>query len=163
MADGSDIEARTKMAIAATLGGLAWGNSWVGLAHAMGHALNAVFHQPHGRCVGTYLPYTIEFSARGAGTRYRDIAALLHLPAADELSAGEAVACSHTAICCAESGSLQPWRRWASKRRNTRPPWSGCATSARTIWRCPRRSASHLTRKCSALYRYAYAGHRVDF
>jgi alcohol dehydrogenase class IV len=47
--DGSDEEAREKMANAATLAGLGFGNSMAGLAHSMGHALGGVFHTPHGR------------------------------------------------------------------------------------------------------------------
>jgi alcohol dehydrogenase class IV len=86
VADGGDMEAREKMAVAATIAGLGFGNSMAGLAHAMGHALGAVFHQPHGAAVGLYLPYTIKFVANGGAGRYADIAHALHLPAANSLS-----------------------------------------------------------------------------
>ncbi len=59
--DGSDMEAREKMANAATLAGIGFINSLAALAHATGHALGGVFHTPHGRAVGLFLPYTIEF------------------------------------------------------------------------------------------------------
>ena len=61
MKDGSDMEAREKMANAATLAGIGFINSLAALAHATGHALGGVFHTPHGRAVGLFLPYTIEF------------------------------------------------------------------------------------------------------
>ena len=59
--DGSNKEARSKMATAATLAGLAFGNSQVVLGHAIGHSLGAVFQLTHGITVGMMLPYIIEF------------------------------------------------------------------------------------------------------
>lgn len=83
-ADGSDADARGHMHNAATIAGVAFGNSMLGLAHAMGHSLGAVLHVPHGRAVGLFLPYVIEYTANGGDTRYGDIAHFLHLPADDE-------------------------------------------------------------------------------
>lgn len=83
-ANGQDMEAREHMHNAASIAGLGFGNSMAALAHAMGHSLGAVFHIPHGRSVGLFLPYVIEFTANGGGTRYADIARFLDLPAADE-------------------------------------------------------------------------------
>src|SRR5512137_1545458 len=70
VADGSDMEARERMHNAATCAGLGFGNSMASLAHAMGHALGAVFHLPHGRAVSLFLPYTIEFAAMTIPDRY---------------------------------------------------------------------------------------------
>ncbi len=84
-ADGSDAEAREHMHNAGTIAGLGFSNSALMPAHAMGHALGAVFHTPHGRAVGLFLPYTIEFTANAGGSRYADIAHFLRLPAADEV------------------------------------------------------------------------------
>lgn len=83
-ANGQDMEAREHMHNAASIAGLGFGNSMAALAHAMGHSLGAVFHVPHGRSVGLFLPYVIEFTANGGGTRYADIAKFLGLPAEDE-------------------------------------------------------------------------------
>jgi alcohol dehydrogenase class IV len=85
--DGSDAEAREKMHNAATLAGMGFGNSMVALAHSMGHALGGIFHTPHGRAVALFLPYSIEFIARGPTmipTRYGEIARFLGLPAETE-------------------------------------------------------------------------------
>ncbi|MGA2240047.1 MAG: iron-containing alcohol dehydrogenase, partial [Candidatus Bathyarchaeia archaeon] len=69
-----DLLARQKTQNAATMSGLAFGNSQVGLAHATGHALGAIFHMPHGLAVGISNPYVIQFSSRDAAQLYRDIA-----------------------------------------------------------------------------------------
>jgi len=74
-----DEEARGKMHIAATIAGLGFGNSWATLAHGLGHSLGAVFHVPHGRAVGLFLPYTTEFTANQEGSRYIEIAHFLGL------------------------------------------------------------------------------------
>ncbi len=75
VADGSDMEARERMHNAATCAGLGFGNSMASMAHAMGHALGALFHIPHGRAVALFLPYTIEFAAREAPERFAELAA----------------------------------------------------------------------------------------
>ncbi|MCL6432510.1 MAG: iron-containing alcohol dehydrogenase [Anaerolineae bacterium] len=77
VADGSDAEARERLHNAATCAGLGFGNALASLAHAMGHALGAVFHVPHGRAVAIFLPYTIEFAAREAPDRFADLESLL--------------------------------------------------------------------------------------
>jgi alcohol dehydrogenase class IV len=81
--DGHDLTAREKMHNAATLAGLGFGNSMAALAHSLGHSFGAIFHVPHGRAVGLFLPYTIEFIARGpAPTRFHELSRFLGLPAA---------------------------------------------------------------------------------
>ncbi|MEE8390241.1 MAG: iron-containing alcohol dehydrogenase [Anaerolineae bacterium] len=77
VADGSDVEAREKMHNAATCAGLGFGNAMASMAHAMGHTMGVVFHVPHGRTVGIFLPYTIEFFARKAPERFAELAALI--------------------------------------------------------------------------------------
>jgi alcohol dehydrogenase class IV len=69
-----DLLARQKTQNAATMSGLAFSNSQVGVAHATGHALGAIFHMPHGLAVGISNPYVIQFSSRDATERYGDIA-----------------------------------------------------------------------------------------
>jgi alcohol dehydrogenase class IV len=91
----SDLEAREKMHNAATIAGLGFGNAMAALAHVLGHALGGVFHTPHGRAVGLFLPYTIEFTANAGVGRYAEIAHFLGLPAGED---GEGVASLVTAI-----------------------------------------------------------------
>jgi alcohol dehydrogenase class IV len=59
--DGNDMEAREKMHNAACIAGIGFINALSSMAHAAGHSLGALFHIPHGRAVGLFLPYTIEF------------------------------------------------------------------------------------------------------
>ncbi|MBE9501318.1 MAG: iron-containing alcohol dehydrogenase [Chloroflexi bacterium] len=59
--NGDDMEAREKMHNAACMAGIGFVNALTAMAHAAGHSLGAVFHTPHGRAVGLFLPYTIEF------------------------------------------------------------------------------------------------------
>ena len=77
--DGTDMEARERMHNAATCAGLGFGNAMASLAHAMGHALGAAFHLPHGRAVGLFLPYTVDFAARGAPERFSELSGILGL------------------------------------------------------------------------------------
>jgi alcohol dehydrogenase class IV len=82
VANGQDEEAREKMHNAATIAGLGFINSMCSLAHALGHSLGAVYDIPHGRAVGMFLPYTIQYNVLDNGqTRYQEIAAFLGLPA----------------------------------------------------------------------------------
>jgi len=83
VSNGNDEEAREKMHNAAAIAGLGFINSMCSLAHALGHSLGAVYSLPHGRAVGIFLPYTIQYNAcnRNGQPRYREIAAFLGLPA----------------------------------------------------------------------------------
>ena len=59
--DGKNMEARDYMHQAATMAGLAFGNSNAHLAHTLGHSWGSVFHVPHGRAVGIFLPYVLQY------------------------------------------------------------------------------------------------------
>ncbi|MFX0188898.1 MAG: iron-containing alcohol dehydrogenase [Candidatus Hodarchaeota archaeon] len=59
--DPKNVEARDFMHQAATMAGLGFGNGQVHFGHSMGHSWGAVFHTPHGICVGIALPYATEY------------------------------------------------------------------------------------------------------
>jgi acetaldehyde dehydrogenase/alcohol dehydrogenase len=63
VADGHDLEARTDMLNAATLAGLAFSNAFVGLNHALAHAVGAAFGIPHGRANAIFLPRVLRYNA----------------------------------------------------------------------------------------------------
>jgi acetaldehyde dehydrogenase / alcohol dehydrogenase len=63
VADGSDLEARTMMADAATLAGLAFSNAFLGVNHALAHAVGARFHIAHGRANAIFLPHVLRYNA----------------------------------------------------------------------------------------------------
>jgi acetaldehyde dehydrogenase/alcohol dehydrogenase len=62
-ADGSDLVARTAMSNAATLAGLAFSNAFVGVCHALAHAVGARFDIAHGRANGIFLPHVLRYNA----------------------------------------------------------------------------------------------------
>ncbi len=61
--NGSDLDARTAMANAATIAGLAFSNAFVGVNHALAHAVGARFHIPHGRANAIFLRHTMRYNA----------------------------------------------------------------------------------------------------
>jgi acetaldehyde dehydrogenase/alcohol dehydrogenase len=61
--DGSDLEARTAMANAATIAGLAFSNAFVGLNHALAHPVGAQFGIAHGRANAIFLPHVLRYNA----------------------------------------------------------------------------------------------------
>ena len=62
-ADGRDLEARTKMSNAATIAGLAFSNAFVGINHALAHAVGARFGIAHGRANAIFLPHVMRYNA----------------------------------------------------------------------------------------------------
>jgi alcohol dehydrogenase class IV len=77
--DGKDMEAREKMHNAACMAGIGFINSMCALAHATGHSLGGIFHIPHGRAVGLFLPYTIEFIGDSREDLWAEIAYSIRL------------------------------------------------------------------------------------
>lgn len=74
--NNSDLEAKEKMHIAATMAGIAFGNSQIGGAHALGHALGASFSLPHSEIIAVVLPHMMRFCIKDKTTEkiYADIA-----------------------------------------------------------------------------------------
>jgi alcohol dehydrogenase class IV len=68
--NSQDREAKENMHYAATMAGLAFSNSQICVAHAMGHALGAIFKIPHGRSVAAVLTFAVEYMAREAMERF---------------------------------------------------------------------------------------------
>jgi acetaldehyde dehydrogenase/alcohol dehydrogenase len=62
-ADGGDLVARTAMSNAATLAGLAFSNAFVGVNHALAHAIGARFGIAHGRANALFLPHVLRYNA----------------------------------------------------------------------------------------------------
>jgi alcohol dehydrogenase class IV len=60
--DGNDFEARDGMALAATMGGLAFSNSGVALVHAMEYPVGGAVHVSHGAGNGLLLPFVMRFN-----------------------------------------------------------------------------------------------------
>jgi alcohol dehydrogenase len=62
VAQPENLEAREAMALAATLGGLAFSNAGVALVHAMEYPLGGRLHCSHGAGNGLLLPYVMRFN-----------------------------------------------------------------------------------------------------
>src|SRR5216117_1701208 len=72
--DGGNLEARTGMAHAATLGGLAYGTESAGAAHAMSQSAGGVHECPHGALTARVLGPVCEYNAPAAPELYARIA-----------------------------------------------------------------------------------------
>ena len=64
-----DIEAREKMANAATMAGMAFANAFLGVCHSMAHKLGAFFHLPHGVANALMINEVILFNSKLAPTK----------------------------------------------------------------------------------------------
>lgn len=90
------VRAREKMHNAGTIAGMAFGNAFLGIVHAMAHTIGATFQLVHGRTNATLLPAVIRYNGSIptklnawpkyecyiAPERLAEIAAMLGLPAA---------------------------------------------------------------------------------
>ncbi|WP_086868547.1 bifunctional acetaldehyde-CoA/alcohol dehydrogenase [Streptomyces viridochromogenes] len=99
-------EAREKMHNAGTIAGMAFGNAFLGIVHAMSHTLGATFHIAHGRTNAVLLPHVIRYNGTvptkltgwpkyenyRAPERFQDIARTLGLPSATAAEGVEALA-----------------------------------------------------------------------
>ncbi len=76
----ADLEAREGMALAATLGGLAFSNAGVALVHAMEYPVGAAVHVSHGAGNGLLLPYVMRYNLPVREPEFARIAELMGLP-----------------------------------------------------------------------------------
>lgn len=60
-------DGRLALATAATLAGMAFSNSMVGMVHTLGHSVGAVCGVPHGTCMAILLPYGLEYNMHKSG------------------------------------------------------------------------------------------------
>jgi len=75
--DGKDLEARDGMALAATLGGLAFSNAGVALVHAMEYPVGGAVHVSHGAGNGLLLPYVMRFNLPARISAYAEVGHML--------------------------------------------------------------------------------------
>lgn len=70
----SDEQGRLALAQGATMAGIAFSNSMVGLVHSLGHSVGALCHVHHGTCMSILLPAVLEYNL---ATRRAEIGELL--------------------------------------------------------------------------------------
>lgn len=71
---------RLALANAATMAGIAFSNSMVGMVHTLGHAVGAVCHVPHGTAMSILLPHVLTYNLEHGDQNYKDTLGELLLP-----------------------------------------------------------------------------------
>jgi alcohol dehydrogenase len=77
VANGTNLEARDKMAYAEYLAGMAFNNASLGYVHSMAHQLGGFYNLPHGVCNAILLPEVCAFNKIACPQRFADIAVAL--------------------------------------------------------------------------------------
>ena len=89
-AQGDDLHARERMALASTYAGMAFTRANVGNVHAIAHQLGGLYHTPHGLANAIMLPPVLRFSLEAAAPRLAELARRIgaagHQADADELT-----------------------------------------------------------------------------
>ena len=67
-------QVRLRLHNAATMAGLAFSQSGLGLCHALAHSLGGMFHLPHGRLNAILLPAVIDCNANVCADKYAELA-----------------------------------------------------------------------------------------
>lgn len=87
--DGSNLEARERMMIAATLGGWVINNGGTHLGHSVGHIIGAKYHIPHGMACAYALPKVLYYTAKVKPKKIREIGNILGLDMKDNCTPEE--------------------------------------------------------------------------
>ncbi len=96
----SDKSARTNMAIASCMAGIAFSNSMVGLVHATGHVLGAQCRVPHAVVMAILLPHVMRYNLSVCAESYAEL--LIYLaPDVYAVKAGESA--EARALCAIEA------------------------------------------------------------
>lgn len=75
--DGTNVEAREKVAMGSLLGGFCLGPVNTAGVHALSYPLGSMYHLPHGLSNALLLPYVMEYNIVSAAERYADVAVAL--------------------------------------------------------------------------------------
>lgn len=75
--DGTNLEARKNMQLAAFYAGIAFTRAYVGNVHAIAHTLGGFYGAPHGDANAIILPYVLEYYGKTAYARLADLADLV--------------------------------------------------------------------------------------
>lgn len=77
VANGHNLEARTKMVEAEMLAGMAFNNANLGYVHAMAHQLGGQYDAPHGVCCALLLPYVEQYNIIACPERFAELAEIM--------------------------------------------------------------------------------------
>ena len=101
-----DLVAREKMHNAATIAGMAFANSFLGLVHSLAHKMGGEFHTVHGRTCAILLPHVVRYNGTAptklsvwpkyeeycCDEKYQNILRYLGIECKDKTEAGEKLA-----------------------------------------------------------------------
>lgn len=88
--DGTDLEARQRMAIASYKAGVAITTAGIGWVHAISHNLGALYHLPHGYLNAIILPRVLDLYRPVCQARLADLARVSGLEGTDESALADA-------------------------------------------------------------------------
>lgn len=77
VANGHNVEARTKMVEAEMLAGMAFNNADLGYVHAMAHQLGGQYDAPHGVCCALLLPVVEKYNIIACPERFAELAEIM--------------------------------------------------------------------------------------
>jgi len=163
--NGNDLDARTEMMYAAILGGMSFGNSMAGLGHSTGHALGAIFHITHGRTVGLFLPYTMEYLINGSEettAKYAEIARFCRVASGSDKECAKALVAKVRALAkeIGQPTSVKDCGVDKAKYDESIPGLIDRALNevmTMTVTRVPGEE------DLEKIFRYAYEGKSIDF
>ena len=89
VADGSNIEARENMMLAATYAGIAFTDATVHMGHGIGHSLGAKFHVPHGAACAIALPSVMKYISPSESEHVKRVGIAMGLEFKDDATAAE--------------------------------------------------------------------------
>lgn len=160
--EGNNLDAREHMHNAATIAGIAFSNTAIILAHSLAHAVGANFHTHHGRTVGLFLPYTIEFNAVVSPQRYGEIARFLHLHAVDSAEGTEVFVDSIRQLAAELNQPLKlaDFGITQNDFEKVLPQMVENVLSSLELLANPRQPTPQQVYQ---LFQYAYIGKRIDF
>lgn len=78
--DGSDVEAREGVMLAALTAGCAFGTAGTAAAHALQYPVGNLTHTAHGLGVATLLPFVMQYNRSACAGAFADLADLIGLP-----------------------------------------------------------------------------------
>jgi len=163
--DLSNLEAREKMLVAASLAGMSFGNSQAALAHSLGHSMGSVLQTHHGLSVGMALPYTIEFNcteSEDAAAQYSELAGLIGVREKDNVKTSMKLA-GVIRDLMTRIGSPISFKEAGIKKKdfdNALENLVEFAMMDSSLTMNPRNTDSNEIRK---IYEYMFEGKRIDF
>ncbi|MEI7644366.1 MAG: iron-containing alcohol dehydrogenase [Chloroflexales bacterium] len=107
--NGSDIDARGQMLIAASMAGMACANSYFGVIHALSHAVGGKFRVHHGTAISILMPVGMRFNSAVVPERYVRIARAMGVNAGGR-SDSEVIADGISAVATLSSDCGLPTR-----------------------------------------------------